>query len=110
MYVYQLNLKTTFIIIRHSSRLLLQHIQPTFKFSKLIIVEPMISVEGSHHLHNLRSRLVLSSSRRQNIWPSQEEAYKSLKKGKTRKWDPRVVEAFIVCHFFFRVNSRVCMR
>ena len=89
---------------------MLQHIQPMVKFSKLIIVEPMISVEGSHHLDNLRSRLVLNSSRRQNIWPSLEEAYKSLKRGRTRKWDPRVVQTFLVCHFFF-VNSRfVCAK
>ena len=81
---------------------MLQHIQPIFKFSKLIIVEPMISVEGGHHLDNLRSRLVLNSSRRQKIWSSKEEAYKSLKKGRTRNWDPRVLQAFIVCLFFLR--------
>ena len=85
---------------------MLQHIQPMFKFSKLIIVEPMISVEGSHHLDNLRSRLILSSSRRQSSWSSQEEAYKSLKKVRTRSWDPRVLQAFMVCLFFFPVNDR----
>jgi hypothetical protein len=79
---------------------MLQHIQPIFKFSKLIIVEPMTSVEGGVHLDNLRSRLILNSFQRQNIWPSQEEAYKSLKRGRTRKWDPRVVKAFMVYLFF----------
>ena len=79
---------------------MLQHIQPIFEFSKLIIVEPMISVEGGHHLDNLRARLVLNSTRRQNIWSSREEAYKSLKKGRTRRWDPRVVQAFLVCRLF----------
>ena len=84
---------------------MLQHIQPTVKFSKLILVEPMISVEGGHHLDNLRSRLISNSSQRQNTWPSKEEAYKSLKR-RTRKWDPRVVQAFMVCPFFFRSIMR----
>lgn len=66
------------------------------KFSKLIIVEPMTSAEGSHHLDELRSRLLSKSSRRENIWPSLEEARKSLS-GRTRKWDPRVLQAFLVC-------------
>ena len=78
---------------------MLQHIQPMIKFSKLVIVEPMISAAGGHHLDKLRSRLLLNSSRRQNVWPSKEEAYTSLKKGRTRKWDPRVVQAFMVCLF-----------
>ena len=81
---------------------MLQHIQPTVKFSKLILVEPMISVEGGHHLDILRSRLISNSSQRQNTWPSKEEAYKSLKR-RTRNWDPRVVQAFMVCPFFFSV-------
>ena len=87
---------------------MLQHIQPVFEFSKLIIVEPMISVEGGHHLDNLRSRLVLNSSRRQKIWRSKEEVYKSLQKARTRNWDPRVVQAFMVCHFLSLNSKDVC--
>lgn len=71
--------------------LMLQHIQPMVNFSKLVIVEPMISVEGSHHFDELRSRLVSNASRRQTTWPGREIAYKSL----SRKWDPRVLKAFI---------------
>jgi hypothetical protein len=77
---------------------MLQHIQPIVKFSKLIIVEPMISVEGSHHLDSLRFRLISNCSQREKTWSSQEEARKSLK-ARTRKWDPRVMQAFMVCHF-----------
>lgn len=77
---------------------MLQHIQPIFKFSKLIIVEPMISVEGSHHLDKLRFRLISSCARRAKTWSSWEEVRKWLN-GRTPRWDPRVMQAFMVCHF-----------
>ena len=63
----------------------------------------MTSVEGTHHLSNLRARLVHNSSQRKETWPNREEVYKSVmgwtKKG--RGWDPRVLQVFMVCRFFF---------
>jgi len=54
----------------------------------------MISVKGGHHLDNLRARLLSNCSRREDRWSSREEARKSLKE-RTRKWDPRVTQAFL---------------
>ena len=77
---------------------MLQHIEPVIKFSKLIIVEPMVSAEGRHHLDKLHKRLVYGASKRDSKWTSREAAYKSLVTRK-RQWDPRVVQAYLVCHF-----------
>ena len=80
---------------------MLQHIQPTINFSKLIIVEPMTSPQGRHHLDQLQSKLVSNASRRQNIWPSLEAAHTSLMMGSKRKWDKRVLQTYLVAFFFF---------
>jgi len=79
---------------------MLQHVEPVVKFSKLIIVEPMISAGGTHHLHTLRSKLAYGASRRQYRWTSREEACKRLMQRRAKKWDPRILQAFMVCSIF----------
>ncbi|PPR04917.1 hypothetical protein CVT24_007161 [Panaeolus cyanescens] len=79
-----------------NAMVMLQRIQPTFDFSSLIIVEPMVSPEGGHHLYPLREKLVAGAAKRRDRWSSREEVssyFKSLKA--TSQWDPRVLEKFI---------------
>ncbi|KAF8815782.1 alpha/beta-hydrolase [Phlegmacium glaucopus] len=92
-----------------NAMLLLQHIQPIFRFSKLIIVEPMISVEGTHHLNPLRSRLVSGTSRRQYKWTSREEARNWLTKGRARSWDPRILHVFMYHAIYWNPQAKAFM-
>lgn len=79
-----------------NSLLLLQHHTPTHPLSALIIVEPMLSPGGDHHLDNLRSTLVDAAKRRRVEWPDRNIAFTSLKaNARTANWDERVLRAFV---------------
>ncbi|KAF9040786.1 Alpha/Beta hydrolase protein [Panaeolus papilionaceus] len=102
--------KRNLVGIGHSlggnAMLMLQRLQPTFKFSSLIIVEPMLSPEGGHHLHPLREKLVAGAIRRRDCWPSRDEARSHLKSLRaTSLWDPRVIETFVNHAIHWRPES-----
>lgn len=71
----------------------MQAIEPIFNFTRLVIIEPMVSAEGPAHLSPLRDELVARALQRTNAWPTREVARQVVA---TRKWDPRVVDAFVV--------------
>ncbi|KAJ6596751.1 Alpha/beta hydrolase fold-1 [Mycena sp. CBHHK59/15] len=72
---------------------ILQSIEPTFSFSSLILVEPLLSPAGSHHLRRLREILVKGAYERRDVWPDREMAMVALKKReRTKKWDPRILK------------------
>ncbi|KAJ8508417.1 hypothetical protein ONZ45_g9309 [Pleurotus djamor] len=77
----------------------LQAITPTLPFSSIVIVEPMLSPDGRHHLDRLRQVLVASASERRDVWPDREAAKKYLQERMNRPgrvpWDPRVIEVFV---------------
>lgn len=78
--------------------LLLQHIYPLINFASLLIVEPMLSSIGPQALGGLRNYLIDSAIRRNDTWSDRATALRSLKqKKRTGKWDPRVLELFVVC-------------
>ncbi|KAF8954108.1 Alpha/beta hydrolase fold-1 [Flammula alnicola] len=77
--------------------LMLQQIQPVFTFSTLVIVEPMLSAVGRHHIRALRDKLVGRAKKRTKLWPTLEEAnqdYNDLRR-RGAKWDPRVLDRFL---------------
>ena len=78
-------------------RLLLQDMEPIIPFSSLIIIEPMISPAGPQHLKNLRSILVKGAYERRDVWPDSAQAAEALKmRARTKKWDPRILDLFVV--------------
>ncbi|KAF8164732.1 Alpha/beta hydrolase fold-1 [Crassisporium funariophilum] len=79
-----------------NSILNLQSIEPQLSFSSLVIIEPMVSAEGTHLLAKLRAALVQGANRRQDVWPSREAAFELMsKRSRTAKWDRRVIQAFV---------------
>lgn len=69
--------------------------QPAIRFEKLILVEIMTmnQVAGGN-----TTFLADGSSRRRDIWPSKEEAYKLLKtRSPWKGWDDRVLRIYIAC-------------
>ncbi|KAJ7062796.1 Alpha/beta hydrolase fold-1 [Mycena amicta] len=75
---------------------LLQEIEPRFPFSSLILLEPLISPAGGHHLRKLRELLVKGAYERRDVWPDREVAMTALKKrDRTQGWDPRILEIFV---------------
>jgi hypothetical protein len=78
--------------------------QPAFTFSMLITIEPMLSVEGRHHLLDLRTKLVNRARKRTKCWPTLEEAIQDYNDPRRRgaKWDARVLNLFVVRHHLFR--------
>lgn len=63
------------------------------KFASLIIVDPFVYPGKPDDLHALRERLVRSAHERLDVWPTREDARKSLLK---LKWDPRVLDLYVV--------------
>ncbi|KAF8959417.1 hypothetical protein BDZ97DRAFT_1837947 [Flammula alnicola] len=76
--------------------LMLQQIQPVFTFSTLVIVEPMLSAVGRHHIRALRDKLVGRAKKRTKLWPLEEakQDYNDLRR-RGAKWDPRVLDRFL---------------
>lgn len=95
------------LIIEQLLRLLLQAIQPAFTFSMLITIEPMLSVEGRHHLLALRKKLVDRARKRTKCWPTLEDAIQDYNDPRRRgaKWDARVLNLFVVRHPPFRAEG-----
>jgi len=79
-------------------RLMLQDIQPVFKFSTLIIVEPLLSPQGRHHLYELRQLLVDRAQKRRECWPNRDLVRKAFTNPDRRPlaWEDRVLTLFIV--------------
>jgi len=77
---------------------MLQAVEPVFPFSSLVLVEPLLSPAGSHHLTHLRELLVKGAYERRDVWPDREHAMSGLKRReRTTKWDPRILKIFVVC-------------
>jgi hypothetical protein len=78
-------------------RTLLQAIEPVFPFSSFVLIEPLLSPAGSHHLRKLRELLVKGAYERRDVWPDRQHAMLTLKqRDRTKKWDPRFLEIFVV--------------
>ncbi|KAF9474607.1 hypothetical protein BDN70DRAFT_884596 [Pholiota conissans] len=109
--------KRNLVGIGHSlganAMLLLQSIQPTFKFSSLVIVDPMVSVEGPQHLLELREKLVKRARKRTKCWPTLDEAVQDYNDPRRHgaKWDPRVRDLFVRHGLYWSekiANYRIC--
>jgi hypothetical protein len=78
-------------------RTMLQAVEPIIPFSSLILIEPLLSPEGSHHLRRLREILVKGAYERRDVWADREQAMAALKRReRTKKWDPRILNLFVV--------------
>jgi len=73
--------------------IILQNLEPSIKFSSIILVEPMLSPGGQEHVRSLRKSLIKSAYERRDVWPSRENALQSLKSN--TRWHPRVQELFV---------------
>ncbi|KAF7331405.1 Abhydrolase domain-containing protein mpaH [Mycena kentingensis (nom. inval.)] len=74
----------------------LQDLQPTYPFSSLILIEPLLSPAGGHHLHKLRELLVKGAYERRDVWPDRAAALEAVKsRERVKKWHPAVVESFV---------------
>ncbi|KAJ7775678.1 Alpha/Beta hydrolase protein [Mycena maculata] len=75
---------------------MLQAIEPVFPFSSLILIEPLLSPAGSHHLRRLREVLVKGAYERRDVWTDRQQAMAALKRrDRTKKWDPRILNIFV---------------
>ena len=69
---------------------------PTLKFESLIVCELMSM--HPRYAEETQRVLVKGAINRRDIWPSREEAYKTLKsRGVWKAWDDRVLRIFVVC-------------
>ncbi|KAG0699761.1 Alpha/beta hydrolase family-domain-containing protein [Suillus ampliporus] len=74
---------------------ILQNLEPAFRFSSIILVEPMLS-PTAEAVEPLRRMLIKSAYERRDVWPSREYASQSLKSRKRcEHWDPRVLDLYI---------------
>ncbi|KAF9256579.1 hypothetical protein L218DRAFT_966280 [Marasmius fiardii PR-910] len=65
-------------------------------FKSVIIVDPMLSADGPHHLKKLRVLLIKGAYERRDVWPDRVTAMSALKRrDRTKKWDPRILDVFI---------------
>ncbi|KAF8622431.1 hypothetical protein AX15_007015 [Amanita polypyramis BW_CC] len=62
-------------------------------FLSLIIIEPMVSPEGSQHLEDLKNKLIKSAKKREWGWNSREEA--RIHFMEKSKWDRRVIDLYV---------------
>lgn len=93
------------------SRSALQGLEPRLPFSSIIIVEPMLSPDGRHHLERLRKALVKSAKERRHVWPDREYARQYLEERMKlpgrQIWDSRVIDLFVVRPLVFRQQKRL---
>lgn len=76
---------------------MLQYMEPILQFSSMILVEPMLSPAGPQHLKRLRSLLIKGAYERRDVWPDRKMALEALsKRERTMKWDPRILDLFVV--------------
>lgn len=79
------------------TRTMLQSLEPLIPFVSLILVEPLLSPAGPHHLKRLRELLVKGAYERRDVWPDRQHAMAALKRReRTKKWDPRILDIFVV--------------
>lgn len=76
----------------------MHHMEPIFKFSTLVIIEPLVSSLGSQHLAPLAQKLVNRALRRRERWGSLEEIRKAflVEGSSAAEWDSRVLDSFVV--------------
>ncbi|KAJ7661422.1 Alpha/beta hydrolase fold-1 [Mycena polygramma] len=75
---------------------MLQAMEPVFPFSSLILIEPLLSPAGSHHLRRLREILVKGAYERRDVWPDRKQAMLALRRrDRTKKWDERILQNFV---------------
>ncbi|KAF7333043.1 Abhydrolase domain-containing protein mpaH [Mycena venus] len=75
---------------------MLQAIEPVFPFSSIVLIEPLLSPAGSHHLRRLRELLVKGAYERRDVWPDRHQAMLLLqRRDRTKKWDPRILKIFV---------------
>ncbi|KAJ7196947.1 Alpha/beta hydrolase fold-1 [Mycena pura] len=75
---------------------MLQALEPRFPFSSLILIEPLLSPAGSHHLRRLRELLVKGAYERRDVWANRQLAMSALqRRERTKKWDPRIHKNFV---------------
>ena len=68
---------------------------PAIEFSSLVLVDPMLVRDAL--LEHQPIDLHTPAERRRDIWPSFDEALKSLQsRGSFKIWDPRVLELYVV--------------
>ena len=68
---------------------------PTVEFASLILVDPILGHDSL--LGGIPFDLYTPAERRRDIWPSFDEALKSLQsRSGFKTWDPRVLELYIV--------------
>lgn len=79
------------------SMTMLQYMSSAVPFSSIILVEPLLSPEGAHHLKQLRSILIKGAYERRDVWPDLTTVMVSLKSrgNRTKKWDPRIQQLYI---------------
>ncbi|KAG1817522.1 Alpha/beta hydrolase fold-1 [Suillus subaureus] len=74
---------------------ILQNLEPAFKFSSVILVEPMLS-PNAEAVEPLRRFLIKNAYERRDVWPSREYAYQNLKsRRRCKRWDPRILDLYI---------------
>jgi pimeloyl-ACP methyl ester carboxylesterase len=74
---------------------ILQNLEPAFKFSSVILVEPMLS-PSAEAVEPLRHILIKYAYERRDVWPSRKHAHQDLKsKRRCERWDPRVLDLYI---------------
>ncbi|PPQ88900.1 hypothetical protein CVT25_009135 [Psilocybe cyanescens] len=80
-----------------NAMLLMHHMEPIFKFSTLVIIEPLVSSLGSQHLAPLAQKLVNRALRRRERWGSLEEIRKAflVEGSSAAEWDSRVLDSFV---------------
>ncbi|KAF8719049.1 hypothetical protein AX14_011527 [Amanita brunnescens Koide BX004] len=79
-----------------NAMLLAQQYEPRMPFISLVIVEPMVSPQGSEHLANIRQKLIHNAYLRPDVWRSKDEARSHFSETKRcRKWDTRVMDLYV---------------
>lgn len=69
----------------------------SLSFVSCILIEPMLSPGGAHHLAKLRERLVNVAYERRDVWPNRKEAKKTLSETQYAKsWHPAVTKLYVV--------------
>lgn len=68
---------------------------PAIEFASLILVDPIIGHDSL--LGGIPFDLYTPAEKRRDIWPSSDEALKSLQsRPGFKSWDPRILELYIV--------------
>ncbi|KAG2153451.1 Alpha/beta hydrolase fold-1 [Suillus bovinus] len=74
---------------------ILQNLEPAFKFSSVILVEPMLS-PTAEAVEPLCRTLIKNAYERRDVWPSREYAHQDLRsRTRCKRWDPRVLDLYI---------------